>query len=1493
MMDECIFCHQPLLGDSLIVTLTAKGCQGIAQASETRGDQTHTVPGQRVHIECRKVYCNPKSIAASTRKRTLEAGTSSSKCILRSSEPIYEYKTHCIFCGHPDTYDHRKHMRKVKGHKLVKVQTDEFQREIEKVCDTRADSWSEIVKGRINSVNDLFAADTLYHQVCSVNFRTNKSIPQQFTADEDHLPAKRGRPRDTEQTEAFLKVAAYIEENDDEQTTINNLIEKMSDYLVGTDNIPYHFTYMKEQLKEHFGDEIVISEINGKQNVVTLRKKASAILHEFYNQKKLEDAGAEKMRIIGTAAKLIKTDIQSVTQSKETYASMHELSSVEEAISFLPDSLRLLLHNLFPSQGQRVKLASLGHSIMQATRPRTILAPLHVGLGVQLHHHFASKFLIESLNKHGFCCSYSEVQKFGRSAAMAQGTDIPGYTTNHFVQYVADNVDHNIRTIDGMNTFHGMGMIASITPGTENHQRILRVAVTAEDIARIGTVNIAPFMSANNGMKSMTYEELPGFTADPDPTAILDELWKVSLSVRSPRPAWSGLMQMVHTGDHPGQSSVLFLPMIDMDPGNMSCVQSTLQFICQHASRHKVTPVITFDQPLWWKALEVIESQPVDSEMRSIVLRLGGFHTEMSFVGSIGHIMAGSGLQELLETIYANNTVTHMLNGKAIQRAVRGLLLVDAALNAMMVSAEFNIPLPCIGPRGNAVDVEDDVNANEGLDSAQAATQHDPNDDATLSDLEKIGNLYDGLLTGKSTVEEACQSEELIRVTDRLQTAQQSMKSSRTAKLWLQFMKMMEILRKFLKGERLGMWELHMTAMHEMMPYLAASGHNLYTKCLHVYLQHMTKLPETSPEVHRHFSQGLHVVRRSDRLWAGLSADLVIEQVLMRSMKTSGGLTRGRGMTEVQRVVWLLSHPLCSEVNNAMQQLTGVNYNTSEQHKDVTKSRQAKDMTDTCELLEFLETRNPFSDNKSLRNIATGVNADDRVNSDDARDVGDKILTSMVDKHVLDYTFRKTNQTVTMSTSVVKINNETVHIDSQLLFQRLITAGTRADQLQDILKFELCSFPPAIFEAKHIMRPANKPALADALWTLMPEDVAEPIGDNQYVLDGGSLLHRIPWSSGTTYIHICRQYTDYVTRKYGRAVIVFDGYEEDLSTKDSAQQRRSCGRVGPTVEFTRDMVMKSKKDEFLSNKRNKQHFINMLSERLQEAGCRTCHATGDADVLIAQTAVGCADIGQTILVGDDTDLLVLLCYHVKDGSHNIFFRPEPKAGKKKTPRCWDIKALQRFLGRNVSNYLLFAHAMLGCDTTSRVFGIGKGVVIKHMLNATDFKSHAGVFLDEDATQSEIVDAGEKCLVSILKGTPEETLDQLRLQRFHQKVATNKSAVQPETLPPTSAATKYHSLRVYYQVQVWKGVTDISPQGYGWTVVDGKLLPFQCDLDVAPKMLLEVVRCNCKAGCENLRCTCRKAGLDCSTACGQCKGICSNMSAQITDDVVDDDTDDNV
>ena len=48
------------------------------------------------------------------------------------------------------------------------------------------------------------------------------------------------------------------------------------------------------------------------------------------------------------------------------------------------------------------------------------------------------------------------------------------------MQYVADNVDHNIRTLDGSGTFHGMGIITAITPkidhvsGNQTYQCVCR-----------------------------------------------------------------------------------------------------------------------------------------------------------------------------------------------------------------------------------------------------------------------------------------------------------------------------------------------------------------------------------------------------------------------------------------------------------------------------------------------------------------------------------------------------------------------------------------------------------------------------------------------------------------------------------------------------------------------------------------------------------------------------------------------------------------------------------------------------------------------------------------------------------------------------------------------------------------------------------------------------------------------------------------------------------
>lgn len=84
------------------------------------------------------------------------------------------------------------------------------------------------------------------------------------------------------------------------------------------------------------------------------------------------------------------------------------------------------------------------------------------------------------------------------------------------------------------------------------------------------------------------------------------------------------------------------------------------------------------------KARDIIESCQYP-QLSSVVVRLGGFHLLMSFMGAIGAVMAGSGLKELLMTIYANNSVDRILNGHAYLRAIRAHnMLCNLALASLI-----------------------------------------------------------------------------------------------------------------------------------------------------------------------------------------------------------------------------------------------------------------------------------------------------------------------------------------------------------------------------------------------------------------------------------------------------------------------------------------------------------------------------------------------------------------------------------------------------------------------------------------------------------------------------------------------------------------------------------------------------------------------------------------------------------------------------------------
>ena len=103
------------------------------------------------------------------------------------------------------------------------------------------------------------------------------------------------------------------------------------------------------------------------------------------------------------------------------------------------------------------------------------------------------------------------------------------------------------------------------------------------------------------------------------------------------------------------------------------------------------------------------------------------------------------------------------------------------------------------------------------------------------------------------------------------------------------------------------------------------------------------------------------------------------------------------------------------------------------------------------------------------------------------------------------------------------------------------------------------------------------------------------------------------------------------------------------------------------------------------------------------------------------------------------------------------------------PKCWNIALLKTAIRPEVCNSVLFIHAILWCDTTYGIYGIGKKAALKLASTSSPFRGYAQVFNDPQASNADLISAGEYALVALYKGRPGDKLDLLRRQKLHQKV----------------------------------------------------------------------------------------------------------------------------
>lgn len=326
------------------------------------------------------------------------------------------------------------------------------------------------------------------------------------------------------------------------------------------------------------------------------------------------------------------------------------------------------------------------------------------------------------------------------------------------------------------------------------------------------------------------------------------------------------------------------------------------------------------------------------------------------------------------------------------------------------------------------------------------------------------------------------------------------------------------------------------------------------------------------------------------------------------------------------------------------------------------------------------------------------------LNCDQVGEIGTKIQQSLDDVAFTAAKIKRNEKVKTLASlqSSVQIVEEEVAIDPTTLFTRLIALVMRENDVASYFEYELSSYPTSLFK-NAVMRDATKSKLRDYLTKNikqcgLPDNVV-------HVIDGGALLHTVKWLPNQDFEGIIAQYRDFLMATFGHCIVVFDGYENEASTKDHKHRKRGS-KLSQAVTIELNRKVHVLQNVFLKNGKNKKMFIKLLENNLRESGFTVFEAVGDADTLIVKVSMQRAVEGCSVAVhADHADIFCMLMHHCCGHSYDVYFKTVKKTdGSRKS---WNINDVISGHDKSVVENILFLHSWSGCDTTSGTHGMGR------------------------------------------------------------------------------------------------------------------------------------------------------------------------------------------
>ncbi|XP_046409257.1 uncharacterized protein LOC124174204 [Ischnura elegans] len=802
-------------GDEKLFNVGLKGKKKLKEVSHERGDlkfaKLNFWKELFIHNSCRSQYTHPHNVQAFKRKKEEAKIPSFSppKRKLRKSMSMccddvedintcsnFDWEENCCICGEEASREKERKKRQELRRKIKYVESSEFANNtLQKLSYLEDDFYREIYK-RLCDTRDLVSLRAKYHHDCLmklINQHTEKiKVPQKAYS--------------SKIDQAMEEIFEFMLSSQECQFTINELKEAIK----FSDAIPTENT-IKERLQRRFKDQIVLSSRMGGVTYVCFADNLYDILTDAWYNNRKQSIEEEEERLIDTASELIRRKIRSTICPLNEYpASDKVFNNIDENI---PPLLLRFLHNVIYKDKKQNdsnnilftrKISSIAHAIMSAARPKSFLSPLQLAVGSTFYRKFGSKKIIEICYQLGFSCSYSEVKLYEICAA----SQLERQLINPFIQIVSDNSDFNVCTLDGKGTFHNLGSIEIITPGDSLQERtpIVRLPQSAvpkeSELVEKNKIDLLLYTEKpGKGLSLIKIESIEKVLSFRTTIIVkLNNLWMFCKYINDNNfMGWNGFMSKICCCRNNYEvSKINFLPFINAPPSDYNTLYTALETASRLILKEGMkTCFITFDQPLYIKARDIVETKIFDQTL--MVVRLGGFHLLMSFLGCIGEIMGGSGLKDVLSLIFAEGSVDKILNGHSYARGVRAHIILQQALS-LLIFEELKY---------------DSIEFKKLIASEDNFTYDMNIDEIHLNEsFERLNQLFEIHL---ETIE----------------------KRGKTAKLWVQYFRMVSLMKQFLAAERMGDWESHLECIELMIPIFHAAGHFNYAKSARLYVQDM------------------------------------------------------------------------------------------------------------------------------------------------------------------------------------------------------------------------------------------------------------------------------------------------------------------------------------------------------------------------------------------------------------------------------------------------------------------------------------------------------------------------------------------------------------------------------------------------------------------------------------------------------------------------------